>query len=499
MIHGTNDPWLSHSMLLLESSTYNDQRPRRQPTTSTTIPGVGTFSPVFQNEPKNWKDDWGIVQCPSSCFAAFPYDAFPETIDAVAESAAEMTGAVLWDTTGSLTDNEPNSGQQHASKHQRPNNNKNNRGGRMGIELDFGGGPKDAATLRHAALKMAAKLSTGTSTYQTSQADANISPPDADSSQQQTLRPIALYFNTVQQALAASQQLLQLKRMDLLRQCSQQRRPYESTRTSAVAQSSRPVSISTATKYDAIKIRCLCQGDSIPADMMYKNRRQQQTQNGTPMDPDTSTPRKKQKTTTKPKRRDALKPGSIDPEAGLVIVVQPTDYNTEYKPPGPAVTAVEALQRVATAATLEHLGVVVLSPRFAAAAVTQHHHQSAALDSSLPILPFAHQYQRQLSFHAEQESSPEPMPWILRDFMPPVYSWIAIPRKDTFYQVSNDKAMDIGRSHLVVWQSVTHHNPSWHVFQVSTANRHYMCSIARRPTWQALRELVKEFDAMRVI
>jgi hypothetical protein len=95
-------------------------------------------------------------------------------------------------------------------------------------------------------------------------------------------------------------------------------------------------------------------------------------------------------------RQETVLPAAVDPTKGIIFVVQPTDGGV-----GP-------LQRLAALATLEGLPVVLLSPRMTQDVTT----------------PYDQSGYQQSSAYGGMEPPTGPTPWLMRDFWPPVYSWI---------------------------------------------------------------------------
>jgi hypothetical protein len=385
--------------------------------------------------------------------------------------------------------------------------------GRIGIEVDFGGGHDDgnqessrtrtttgrrtsshneAATVRYAALLLAARLAQDIawqpyeSTTSTTTLETPLSPPLPPP----RLRPIAVYFNTVQQALAASQQLLQLKRVEW------HRHTMDATTTSTTKTRRRTTTTSRrpATVYDSILIRCLCQGDSIPNEMLryYAHEEMENISNSTiPSDSFIGTNDKGTSRSYRAKKSAAR----VDPTAGLLLIVQPTDYNTDFEPqPGPVLSAAQALQQLAMRASLEQLGMVLLSPRFVnypatdcsnCLVVSSHgtgwdeRRRRRPLSPLSPLESGKTKFAQSSSF-AGLEPPRGATPWILRDFGPPIFTWVAqtLPlesRSTAFTSLRQRRSLetslrfedDTKATHLVLWQSILHPDAAWHLFAVS--------------------------------
>jgi hypothetical protein len=162
----------------------------------------------------------------------------------------------------------------------------------------------------------------------------------------------------------------------------------------------------------------------------------------------------------------------VDPTKGILLVVQPTE------------AGIMPLQRLSALATLARLPVVMLSPRMTRE-VTSPWDQSG--------------YQ-QASAYGGAEPPTGPTPWLMRDFWPPVYSWI--------WQ------NDFGYTH-----SILHQKQSWDIFDCPVTVRsrrwdsggdgggddddtttvaccHYLASTvncAGRPTQDILRKIAQEY------
>ena len=358
--------------------------------------------------------------------------------------------------------------------------------GRIGIELDWSvpattatdtresleqrPDPQDYSTVRYASLLLAGKLSTMLQEQQEGVA--------------QNFRPIAIYYNTVQQALVASRQLLQLKRLELFQQEQQQQKP------------------SSSSIYNAIHIRSLCQGDDIPEALIETSVRHNMT-------------------STKLGRR--LATGQIDSMCtSMILIVQPTNYNDEFRPPGPSINVIESIQRLVSIAAIEQIPVIMISPRFLKA-------QQQSLSTSSGYWDQSGYYQ-QSSLYAGIEPPPGPTPWILRDFTPPAFCYVAnalsckIPNDKcmknddvAFYRnmVVNDVNQYSYYSHLSLWQSVLHQGHGWNLFaavrqapgaledfnpQSSKLNYRWIGTSknsAGRPTRQFMRRIWREYITAR--
>jgi hypothetical protein len=235
---------------------------------------------------------------------------------------------------------------------------------RMGIELEgvewlaSHQGVSRQGALRQVSLRMAQQLAQA-KTWQSHGTDTTVSI-------QQPHRPIALYFNSVQQALLASQELQFAKRY---LQDSQQ----------------------DSSHLTHITILCSSQGDDIPDTMKRPHGQFSHRQ-----------------------RMKIMERGACDVSRGLILVVQPTDYYDAAQPPGPAIGAIESLQRLVAHAALQGLATVVVSPRFLA---------SHSWDSSMDPVPFTTTTTTTFYNNGGAELAQGSLPWVVRDFMPPIYSY----------------------------------------------------------------------------
>lgn len=233
-------------------------------------------------------------------------------------------------------------------------------------------------------------------------------------------RPVALFFNTIRQALLATNELQKLKRVSAFR--------------------------GHRDAYDDIRILCLGQ-DSIPADMhMLENRNK-----------DANGKDRRKWGTSK-----ELSDGKIDPKKGLVLIVQPTDYNNDISPPSPSVSTVQHLQELLATASVAYIPAVTISPR-----LTEQFDGNGIEQSGYQLS----------STYGGIEPPKGPTPWILRDFIPPIFSYvgeaISLTRKPP--TPSNDDIFnDFGKnefemsylSRVAMMQSVLEEGHPWHLYVV---------------------------------
>jgi len=281
-------------------------------------------------------------------------------------------------------------------------------------------GRRESAALRHVALVLAGKLSQPLYWTENRTTTATATTVVSHHPKSEPLLPIAMYWNTVQQAQVASRELLYLQ--------------------------AAAAATGTSSVYDRIQIRCLT-GDHpmIPSDMLLlrdesvaKERRRRQGQ----------------------RHKSSVTTAAAEAPRGLILVVQPTDncHNDDHAPTPDAWTN---LQKLVAAAAVEDLPVVAL------VAPPEPH-----FDRANPMLP-----------------------WVLRDFTPPVFSWMVVP-------VRGEEDDEEDYSHhrhphhcLALFQSQP--REEWHVFaqprQPGDQNNYmYLASCRQRPTAQRMRHLVRE-------
>jgi hypothetical protein len=180
---------------------------------------------------------------------------------------------------------------------------------------------------------------------------------------------------------------------------------------------------------------------------------------------------------------------------GFIVVVQPTDYNDEHQPPGPSIGTVEALQQLAIKASLVGFTVVLISPRFLA---SPYYPASSAMPS---ILHRETGLQELAAFFGGHEPALQPAPWLLRDFYPPVFSWIAHGLSLSPPCVDNGMAPLRRYTRVSLMQSG---QGPWHIFgarqardiPVAQISYDYLASTSNpsgRPTRKVLKDIFDEF------
>ncbi len=306
-----------------------------------------------------------------------------------------------------------------------------------------------------------------------------------ESNEQTKTRPIALYFNTLNQALKASSELQLLKQI--------------------AHQHNQDISI-----YQNIRILCLGQ-DTIPDDMIRKKMKNTENKHN-------------EKRRKKWGASRELSSGTVDPRNGMVIVVQPSDFNFESKPPGPSYGTVHDLQKLLSRASVNQIPSVVISPRLT---------EQMEVEGLSGIEQSGYQ---KSSTYGGVEPPRGPTPWLLRDFIPPVYSWVGcalelVSRRpsplaireslleqqhhddDNNHQNNEDEDLECTVSYysrVVMTQSVMESGHPWHLYAVENnvkvchdntvekqeTEYQYVASTnphSGRPSKDLLRDVVSEF------
>lgn len=217
---------------------------------------------------------------------------------------------------------------------------------------------------------------------------SNVKLPGNETTGRSYSRPVSIYCNTIRQALSASEELL------YIRATSQNEEAAQHISVSYIGSGELPQA-------------CLKTGQS---------------------------------------SKESLSNGHVDPSKGIVLLIQPTDYNSEYMPPGPAIGSVQNIQQIIARAAISAIPVVVLSPRY----------------------PGYRDWKASSTLGAAS-------PWILRDFRPPVFTWI--------YR----------RKGVSMLQSPTIEGRAWHLFR---DGQYYLASTsttAGKPTKEISKRIDSEF------
>ena len=349
----------------------------------------------------NYKEDWGVSR----------YDdpnEFPATRRSVVEEAFEAIAGTLYNNH-KLDPNIANNARSKSFISHRPVRNEVD-AGRIGIEI--GGAEllfpthasmKSQQATRMISLQLAAKLSLNESWKHHEESIKTFEP---STKTKPSLRPVLVYCNTIKQALYASQELGRLKQEEMVRNGG---------------------SGQTWTKYDQIRIQSIT--DCLPSDMIYSNKQR--------------------------RSHGGLASGKVDATRGVVMLIQPTDYNVEYLPPGPMVGAVNHFQKIVAHAAIEELPTVVVSPRFMEAQ-TPH---SGGWDQS--------GYQQSATYGG-MEPPKGPTPWVMRDFTPPAYCWVgnALAVGGRFPPQEEIETMQCQVTRVALTQSIMDEDHSWHLYAV---------------------------------
>lgn len=399
--------------------------------TSSSI-GIHPETAIDPSSPEpTYGSGWGIVHY-SDNKPRFPDDAETVTLAAWEAIAATLYGKERMDP------NEVRNARSRSTFDYRPVRREHDRG-RIGVEIagarntllskhqqqlllqtTMSPGGTDADAIRQLSLMIAARLSKGPwEGYETAT--------------KPFVRPVAIYFNTIKQALVASQELGMQKRLS-----HQGDKDHEN-----------------------IFVRTLGQDPEIPVNM----RRRTKIAKGLPR-------------------------GQVNPEQGIVVVVQPSDFNDEFRPPGPSIDSVSHLQQLAARAAVENLPVVVISPRFLV-------HQP----------PFANNWDQsgfqQSSVFGGSEPARGPTPWILRDFFPPVFVWVGSAVSLTNRRRNPEDHYDAPNyfSRVTMMQSVMNECHAWHLFGAKElrgkTTYQYLASTstsAGRPTSSIIKSVFDEWS-----
>ena len=434
----------SHSFEADEND-HNPSRRESNPQESLCRP----VSSLVDESRRDVRGEWGVS---NDCTREFP-----QSIESVADQAFEAVAGTLY-SQSALDPNIPKNAASKGVFDYRPTRGPRD-AGRMGIEIDgaqhlyrnvHNVSPERA--IRHVSLILAAKLSSGKSWGPYERDIKNDGVHRENSDKLPACRPVAVYFNTVKQALAASQELQLLKRAEL------EDKDIGSSKKHDIA-----------TTYDMITIQCL--GDEIPISMRLDRSER--------------------------RRYRGLSNGHVNATRGMIMVVQPTDYNDEYRPPGPAIGALGQFQRLAAQAAIEELPSIAVSPRFLSA--------DSPWDGG-----FDQSGYQQSATYGGVEPPKGPSPWLMRDFSPPVYCWVgnavrlAPPRFSPSDCSDEDRGWGCWFSRVGLTQSVMDRGHSWHIYAAKVCSNgrktlltgyEYLASTrsaSGRPTRDLIRRLISD-------
>mmetsp|Transcript_8380 Transcript_8380/g.20704 ORF Transcript_8380/g.20704 Transcript_8380/m.20704 type:complete len:456 (-) Transcript_8380:29-1396(-) len=267
--------------------------------------------------------------------------------------------------------------------------------GRIGIEIDgteflFPWRVSKERAQRIFSLILAAKLSRNAS-WSEYETEKDCSPGSS--------RPVVLCFNTIKEALMARQEMQILQR-----------------------------DWSKKSKRDAfshVVIQTI--SDGIPSDLHARKK-------GT-------------------RKYRSLKSISVNATKGLLLIVQPTDFNRDFDPARPSLHSFDDFQRMVACAYVHETPVVVLSPRFL-----------SYDESDAPYNEINESGFQQASFYGGQEPPRGPSLFILRDFSPPSYCWIG----DALSVGSDDHYGKNRADRLILTNSVMDEGHPWHIYASKT-------------------------------
>ena len=410
------------------------------------------FRQPYNPKTDNQEEDWGISKLPEG-------RVFPCTAEQVVEEAFSAIAGTIHNKQ-TMNPHIVSNARSISPLDYRPVR-KNSDSGRIGIELAgtrllFSDRRRHQPRVQHQheaifseqeatrrlSLMLAAKLSTG-SAWTDYESDETQSNEDVIKREPMD-RPVAVYFNTVKQALMASSELRQLIQEELATRGKDDR-------------------TSDSTSYDMVSIQCL--GDEIPAALRGA-------------------------TGAKRRRYRGLTEGKVNCDYGLILVVQPTDFNNEYRPPGPALGAVTDFQKLAAQASILELPTVAISPRF--------------LSDENYLRGFDQSGYQRAGVYGGAEPPKGPTPWIMRDFTPPSFCWIGnalhlgTPRRSEF------EGPGCFLSRMSIMQSVMDEQHAWHMFAAKECSDgtkalptsyQYLASTRSahgRPTKNLLRKIIQD-------
>jgi hypothetical protein len=374
---------------LLDSTIwYAEHKARRLPGMALGVTGKSTLTKT-----PDFEEAWGLERGHKM--------EFPSTLSDVVDQAFTAIAGTLYQTQAP----DPNIASNAMSRSiftQRPVR-KAQDAGRIGLEIDgaehlfpYPYTVSSAAATRRLALLLSAKLSCKES-WNVFEEDKGGSNNALDK------RPIVVCFNTIKQALVASSELQRL-RLQYVRKHGDQ---------------------SGTSPYDNVMIQCI--HDEIPTELHLEPSQRRRRNNG-------------------------LLGGFVNRTKGLILVVQPTDYNDEFEPPGPAIDAVGNFQKLVARATIEEAPVVALSPRF-----LSHDYVNGGWDQS--------GYQMSATYGGV-EPPKGPTPWIMRDFTPPAFCWIAnaLTLPGAGPRCRDGRGERWLSSRVAITQSVMDPGHSWNIF-----------------------------------
>jgi len=253
--------------------------------------------------------------------------------------------------------------------------------------------------------------------------------------------PTSFLSKKIEQTLLASRELQQLKTREMKEQ-QQQLQQYSIT-SSRKTKTKKMPSI-----YDNIRICCLGQ-DNIPKDMIrhtgYKHNQ--------PGDAKGSRTKLRRKTNSTVLKRTELYNGDTDANLGIVLIVRPSERDGNDSLPVHE-SSLNALQCLSAVASVSHIPLVLLSPRLQ----YDDFGSTGMMDSS----GYEH-----CSTYGGLEP-PKSVPWILRDFTPPAYTWVGSAQRMQKNQRRRQQHKQ-GESNVRVGltQSVMYSGHPWNFFAIN--------------------------------
>jgi len=156
------------------------------------------------------------------------------------------------------------------------------------------------------------------------------------------------------------------------------------------------------------------------------------------------------------KRHGRLKNISVNAKKGILVVVQPTDFNEDFDPARPSLNSLNDFQKTMMCALIQQTPVIVLSPRFLSYGETE------APDNEIYQNGF-----QQASYYGGKEPPRGPTPFILRDFSPPSYCWVG----DALSVTSDEQYRTNISARLILTNSVMNEDHPWHIYASSNTKR----------------------------
>lgn len=394
--------------MLVDSMGDGDDRRREPPSFRERLPRRLDVIREYASSarPRDYREEWGLSRDHQRDF--------PSTVSQVVNEAFLAVAGTLYQTQ-KLDPNIASNAMSKSIFTQRPVR-KRPDAGRIGIEID---GAEHlfpevhrlppASGIRRVSLLLAAKLSKKESWEQ-------FEHPGESTKNVLKYRPVTVCFNTIKQALAASNDLKLLK--------------LEHARGIGKDGVESP--------FENIQVQCV--RDGIPKNFLLDRSRK--------------------------RRNNGLARGFVNVTKGLLMVVQPTDYNLEHLPPGPAVDAVGNFQRLAAQATVEEVPMIVLSPRFLSNEIVYGGWDQSGYQKS--------------AVYGGVEPPKGPTPWIMRDFTPPVFCWIgdALRLGSPTRRIPEDNSEQCHLARVALSQSVMDPGHLWHIFVAKECN----CGKEKLPT-----------------